>query len=473
MKKKVFRHILLFIIASVFLGSCIEVAYTDDEYVNKWIYDEMSTWYLWNTNLPKKPDYSLKPEPFFESLLYNKGQATGDRFSWIQDNYLELLNSLSGVTPYDIGFEYIGYLKAEGSTDIICQIAYVKPNTNAEAIGLKRGDYFTKVNGTTLNTSNWRSILSASETSATITFINMSTNVTTDKLVSKHANFAENPLFFDHIYEDSGHKIGYLVYNFFASGPKQGNYSYDTALNNVFGRFKSAAITELVLDLRYNNGGSMNSALLLGSMIVPNLNTNNIFIKVQYNSLLEAELVKEYGQDFLIDKLRDKLNTGETINNVGNTVQKLYVLTGNWTASASELVINGLIPYMPGKVFLIGNKTVGKNVGSISLYQEKDKRNKWGMQPIILRYFNKDGKSDFVTGFVPDIEERDSGTKLELGNPEERMLKIAIDHITGRYVPTKVSYDSDKLSVGSSIEQKAWANRTIVDDALFRNLFQP
>ena len=155
MKKNLYRPILLLIIASIFLGSCLELLYNDDEYVNKWIYEEMSFYYLWNTNIPKKPDYSLKPEPFFESLLYNKGQATGDRFSWIQENYLELLNSLSGITPYDIGFEYIGYRKAEGSTEILGQIAYVKPKTNAEAIGLKRGDYFTKVNGITLNTTNW------------------------------------------------------------------------------------------------------------------------------------------------------------------------------------------------------------------------------------------------------------------------------------------------------------------------------
>jgi C-terminal processing protease CtpA/Prc len=333
-----------------------------------------------------------------------------------------------------------------------------------------RGDFFTKVNGTTLNTTNWRDLLSNSETSATITFINMSTNATTDKTVTKHANFAENPLFCDHIFKDNGHTIGYLAYHFFASGPKQGDYTYDEALNEVFGRFKEAGITELVLDLRYNNGGSMNSAILLGSMIAPNINTNNVFLKYQYNALVEAALIEEYGQDVLIDTFRDKLDTEKKINNIGNTVQKLYVLTGSWTASASELVINGLMPYMNNRIFLIGSTTVGKNVGSMSIYEEKDPRNKWGMQPIILRYFNKDGKSDFLSGFQPDIEDRDNGAKLSLGNPDERMLKIAIDHITGRYVPTKFVDNYNRQAIGSSVEYKAWANRTVVDGTLLRNL---
>jgi len=303
MKKHLLSPTLLSIsFALLFLlASCIkeERPTGPNEYVNYWIHKEMKTYYFWNDQIPSSPDYSLNPEPFFESILYKRGDVTGDRFSWIQENYLELLQMLNGITPYDIGFEYVGYLRAEGSTDVLAQIAYVKPNTHAESIGLKRGDFFTKVNGTTLNTTNWKSLLS-DEGVATITFINTSTGVTTDKVVTKHANYAEDPVFYHNIYEDNGHTIGYLVYNFFASGT---NSSYDKKLNGVFGLFNNAGITELVLDLRYNSGGSMNSALLLGSMIVPNLNTNNVFTKTQFNSSLEAALVKEYGQDFLIDKL--------------------------------------------------------------------------------------------------------------------------------------------------------------------------
>ena len=470
------RYFILIAFIASSLFSCKDFTeLNDNEYVNNWIYNEMSVYYLWNTKMPGKPNYNLTPDKFFESLLYNKNEITGDRFSWIQENFVELLNLLSGVTSYDIGFEYVGYRESETSTAVIGEIAYVKPGTNAEEIGLKRGDRFTKVNGTPLNTTNWRSLLSGSEASVTITFSDKKSE--TDIIVKKAYNYAEDPVFFNEVYEVSGHKIGYLVYNFFASGPSQNDYQYDKELNDVFAGFKSANITELVLDLRYNSGGSMNSATQLASMIVPNLNAQNVFTKLEYNSLVQAELIKEYGQDVLVDKLRDKLstakgaNTGEAINNIGGSIQKLYVLTGNWTASASELVINGLESYMPGKIFLIGNTTVGKNVGSISIYEENDPKNKWGMQPIILRYFNKDGNADFLNGFKPNIEEKDSGDKLPLGDSKEQMLKIAISHITGDYVATSTRAGFiDRLTVGSSVEQKAWANKTIVDGSLLKQL---
>ena len=458
MIKKTPCSILFFSALSLLLASC-EKAESPDRYVNSWIYQEMKTYYLWNDQMPSSPNHSQKPEDFFESLLFNRGQATGDRFSWIQENYVELLQMLDGITPSDIGFEYVGYLKATGSEEVIAQIAYVKPNTNAKALGLKRGDWFTKVNGIALNTSNWRDLLSANDHSATITFVNTASGITTDITVAKQTNYAEDPVFFDQIYNVDGHIIGYLVYNFFAAGP---NNSYNKKLNEVFGNFKSAGITELVLDLRYNNGGSMESATLLGSMIVPNLNTNNVFCTVQYNELLQNEIIKRYGPDYLIDKQANKLPSGEAINNVGNSIQKLYVLTSSKTASASELLINSLMPYM-SNIFLIGYTTVGKNVGSFSIYEENDPKNKWGMQPITLRYFNKDGKADFLSGFAPHIEDRDNGEKLNLGDPNEQMLKKAIAHITGTYAsPTRDdSVDKGLVLAGSSMDGKAWANQVI------------
>ena len=441
----------------------------NNEYVNLWIYDEMKSIYLWNTNISSRPNYELKPESFFKSLL-----ISGDRFSWIQEDYVDLIKpsgkatlhnaSTGGITLNDIGFEYVGY---SDRGVILAQIAYVKPGTHAEEIGLKRGDIFTRVNGVTLNSTNWRTLLSGSETSATITFLDTNTGRTTDKRVNKTARYAENPVFLDKVYEINGHKIGYLVYNFFEQGPTQESYIYDKDLNNAFGRFKNEGISELVLDLRYNSGGSMNSALLLGSMIVPNLNTNNVFIKLEYNSSHQAELIKKHGADALLYKFRNRLYSGETINNAGNTIQRLYVLTGTWTASASELIINSLKPYMPDKIFLIGQTTVGKTVGSVWRYKENDSKNKWGIAPVAFHYFNSEGKADFSNGFAPNIKEEDNRSdKLPLGDPNEQMLKIAIDHITGNDVKSTSSRSgvSEMISIGSSVEQKPWAGKTIIYD---------
>ncbi len=472
MKKHYF--ILIVCLASIFF-SCEEKnqkSRIEKEYVNKWIYDNMSFYYLWRDNIPRQPNFELPQGMFFETLLYKRGDANGDRYSWIQENYTDLLGLLQGVTPYDVGFESILYSFSSFvlQVDYILQIAYVKPGTDAEKIGLKRGDFIVKVNDIAVNPQNQYSLFSGSEPIVKITFLDVNTGVTTDKFVQKMPNYAENPVFFNNVYEIDGHKIGYLVYNFFASGPTANDNSYDRELNRVFGYFKSEGITELVLDLRYNSGGSMNSAILLGSMIVPNLNTNEIFTQSEFNSLFQSELINSYGEEILTDKFRDRLaENDEEINNVGGTIQKLYVLTSSWTASASELVINGLKPYMDGMIFLIGGNTEGKNVGSVSIYEENNPKNKWGMQPIVLRYFNRDGTADFATGFVPDILELDNREKLPLGDTNEVMLNIAINQITGGNVLRSANVDN-WLPLGSSLERKAWTNRTIVDRSLLEKL---
>ncbi len=455
-----------------------------NKYVNDWIYENMSIYYLWNTNIPKSPNYTLAPSDFFTSLLYKYKQLDGDRFSWIQENYVDLLNSLSGVASYDIGFEYVGFRMSSSSNDILGCIAYVKPGTPAYTMGLKRGDLFAKVNGTQLTTSNWRSVFSDAN-AAEIAFVevNASNQLVSKavKSVTKAPNYAENPVFLDSVYIEGGHKIGYLVYNFFATDGGTDDYAYDRGLNKAFAKFKAEGVTDLVLDFRYNSGGAMSSAVLLGSMIVPNLNTSNVFTKLQYNSFVQNEFVSQYGSDALLYKFQNVVRTGqsttEPLNNIGGTVQNLVVLTGNWTASASEMVINGLRPYMSGKVSLIGVTTAGKNVGSISIYEKNDSKNKWGMQPIVLKYSNKDGYSDFESGFVPDIEERDNDidNMLPLGDRDEVMLKIAMQKITGTYSGSSVTTMLHGASaraqvVGSSVEQKAWTNTAIVDDERLKSL---
>ena len=432
-------------------------------YVNDWIYEQMGMYYLWNETLPANPDKSLSPDKFFDTLL-NKS----DRFSWIQDNYLDLMSSLSGVSSGDIGFEYVGYLISEGSDLVVGQIAYVKPNTPAQSAGLKRGDLFTKVDGVALTTTNWRALLSGQNSTAQITFVDSEFVNQTNKTIGKISKYAENPVYMDSTYTVGNKKIGYLVYNFFANDNGSGDRQYDLQLNKVFAGFKSKGITDLVLDLRYNSGGSMLSGVILSSLIVPDLSTDKVFSSVQFNSLYQAAYVKKYGAGSLTDKFMDKIEVNKTkqekLNNPG-TIKSLYVLTSGWTASASEMLINGLKPYM--NVYLIGTTTVGKNVGSYTIYDEENSStNKWGMQPIVLKYFNSNGTSDFEKGFIPDEELNDNNIhKSALGDLQEVMLQTAIQKITGVSGVRNAQEDAKLLqSQGSSVERKPWSNKGIVDN---------
>jgi C-terminal processing protease CtpA/Prc len=131
----------------------------------------------------------------------------------------------------------------------------------------------------------------------------------------------------------------------------------------------------------------------------------------------------------------DKINTNASINSLN--LSKIYILTSKSTASASELVINGLKPYI--SVVQIGETTTGKNVGSITLYDSPNftKKNvnpnhRYAMQPLVLKIVNKTGFGDYINGLVPDFKlEEDISNFGILGDSNEPLLNMAINKITG------------------------------------------
>src|SRR5690606_37781867 len=121
-----------------------------NKYVNGWIYDEMSVYYFWNDKLSKTPNYSLYPEDFFDSILYKYNKTSnpdGDRFSWIQEDYTELLGNLSGVASHEIGFEYILVGTDATLKQYYALVLYAMHGTDAELKGINRGRFITKING--------------------------------------------------------------------------------------------------------------------------------------------------------------------------------------------------------------------------------------------------------------------------------------------------------------------------------------
>jgi C-terminal processing protease CtpA/Prc len=208
--------------------------------------------------------------------------------------------------------------------------------------------------------------------------------------------------------------------------------NYDTNLNDAFGTLKSQGITDFVLDLRYNGGGSIQTATRLASMITGSF-TGQIFAKEQWNDKIQSYF--EANEPASLKNLfTDKIGT-TAINSIGMT--KIYILTSAGTASASELVINGLKPYIT--VVQIGDTTVGKNVGSVTLYDSptfgKENRNpshRYAMQPLVLKIVNGVGFGDYQNGLVPTYQLKETLSTLGvLGSTTEPLLSLAIGKITG------------------------------------------
>ncbi|MFZ6010660.1 MAG: S41 family peptidase, partial [Bacteroidota bacterium] len=303
--------------------------------VNSWIYKNMDFWYLWNDKLPASPDKKTDPESFFASLLY----TAEDRFSWIQDDYQELLNSLKGVNK-EAGYEFVLYRESEGSTNAVAQILYVKPGSPALAAGLKRGDLISHINEQQLSTANYQQLLRATSENYSIRYKPLlveEKKFDTEKTISLvPVQYAENPNLLNKVITVNDRKIGYYVYNLFTSGTDANAKAYDNEMDNVFAGFKSQGITDLVLDLRYNSGGSETSATNLASLIGKGVNNTHVFAKREYNTQVKDAILKDpnLGAEFLITKFLTKAS------NVGSQLasNRVYVLTSSRTASASELV---------------------------------------------------------------------------------------------------------------------------------------
>jgi carboxyl-terminal processing protease len=202
---------------------------------------------------------------------------------------------------------------------------------------------------------------------------------------SLQSEYAENPNFSkQECSQLNDRKIGYYVYNLFVVGMGRHKTALRIRLGKwtqVFASFQSAGITDLIIDLRFNSGGAESATVNLASLVGKGVDDSKVFTIREYNSLVEAEIKRDpdLGAGFLdVEFINKSQNIGSQLTN-----NRVYILTGTRTASASELLVNGLRPYMD--VFLIGSTTVGKDVGSISLFNDDDPRNTWGMQPIVTK----------------------------------------------------------------------------------------
>lgn len=454
----------LLMIVLVILPACNDDDEHPNEYVNNWIEVNMDFWYYWNTDLPSNPDKTLAPNEFFESLLSND-----DRFSWIQENYQALLNSLQGVNE-EAGYELALYRESMDNNVVIAQIVYIKPASPAEIAGLKRGDVITQINNQQITTDNYQTLLATTGDNHTIQYreLDIENGVLLTDLKTKSlttVEYAENPNFLNKVFIHNNRKIGYYVYNLFVSGvagSEAEQKKYNTEMDNIFASFQSAGITDLIIDLRFNSGGAESATVNLASLVGKGVDNTKVFTIREYNSLVETEIKNDpdLGAEFLDVEFVTKTQ------NVGNqlTDNRVYILTGSRTASASELLINGLRPYMD--VFLIGSTTVGKNVGSISLFNEDDTRNTWGMQPIVTKSFNSLEESNYSDGFTPQIPLPDNNLIIyPLGDDRELLLARALQEITGITDPGRIrAAKTWGGEVGHSLDLKKHSNVLVIDE---------
>lgn len=475
-------RLILFIFICLFLNACKDKNENGKTDTQAWIEDTMREHYYWYKEIPKseKLNYEItESKDFFNSLLSIKDGKTRSDNKHYYYSYIEELSKTRSLrqTDHTYGFEFIAVYRDKNQVDVQILVQYVIPKSPAEEAGLKRGDWITEMNDLPLTLNNYTKLLGDDACRLKIERWDAEQNkfVEWPEIIRMGSARAveDNPVFYfdSKLTTPKGKKVGYLVYNHFTDGKGENDTSYDDKLKEVSNSFYNAGVTEFVLDLRYNNGGLLSSAMLLCAILSPQDKLGETFGYLQYNDKQKPQ-----------KKAIKVTNTLLSPNGKNLNLKTLYVLVSNASASASEMVINSLDPYM--NVILIGEQTEGKNVGS-NAYKSKD--GLWEMHPITCQIYNSKDNSDYENGFSPkrngyDFEmdeafvpdSKPNTVRLipvyPLGDPQERLLYAAMSIIDGTYIAwnhraagarsSEITYEKSTIR---SIDRKA-TNGVIINE---------
>ena len=362
---------------------------------NSWVRDQLTNYYYWYQHLPANvnPASFTTPEAYLEAV----------RFRPIDNAYSYITSAAANDAFYsDSQAIKFGFTQSPGIEDT--RVLEVWPSSPAQEAGLQRGDRIVRINGQSVATLVSNGTLGSAfgpdviGQTATIDFVKPSGAIQQALMTKRLTTIPTVSL--AQVVEVDGRRVGYLFFRNFVRPSA-------TALNDAFAALKTAGATELVLDLRYNGGGLVDVAVHLASLIGGARVSGQVMINWTHNDKVGPILNKV---------TRFNETPGQTLN-----LQRLVVITTRQSASASELIINSLRPYMP--VTVIGDTTYGKPVGQYSFnFCEKV------LVPVAFSLKNVNNQGDFFDGIAADCTAPDDITH-QLGDPAEASYAEALTFI--------------------------------------------
>ncbi|MDE6347127.1 MAG: peptidase S41, partial [Bacteroides sp.] len=392
------RNILILILGTLILPFYLTSCGVDrwKEYAgrtqtDRWIDDTMRVWYYWADEIPhtNQLNYFQPPFNFFASI-----RSKEDKFSTIDSLTSSAATRSIPYTDHSYGFQFtVNRVEVEGEENaFFAHILYVAEGSPASEIGLKRGDWIIQMDGKFINEQSVTKLYGSDAMQLTVGYYDAKREAIVPygqpRQIAAARPIDDNPVHYKNVYTRGSKKIGYLVYNHFSSGLTNSSHEYDDDLRDAFHYFSSQQVNEFILDLRYNNGGLLSCAELMCAMLAPSSALGQELGYLEYNNYHDPQTVSFTLAPGLIGH-------GANLN-----LKTLYVLTSSQTASASEMVINCLAPYMD--VIVIGGTTVGKNLGSVNFSSSELMIT---MNPIVCKIYNSEGESDYESGFRPTLSE--------------------------------------------------------------------
>ena len=381
-----------------------------------WVYQTMQENYLYYEDLPAEDglNFFTKPQQFIASLVSSKDQKNGVKFTHLDSIYTQPASRADGRPTF--GMEGAIVRVPNGSEAI--RVLYTQKDSPAEEAQLKRGDWIIAANGRKINSNSYANFIThpTEACSFTLGSFNGRGFDTLNVVQMPSPRIVKvNDLLESHLVTSGSRKAAYLLYNEFGKD--------EELLKNTFGQLAGQAFDDIILDLRYNPGGYVTTSQVLASNLAP------------------AESV---GQPFLKMTSNDKLNKTEIYNidaklmgaGAPLSYQNLYVITSGNTASASEIIINGLKPYMKGRLIQVGTPTFGKNVAQSRFFNEQTPQVELWLTTFSLT--NSEDFGDYFTnGLKPDfnIAEDLAGKLGAFGTEQDSLMTPVFYHMANASFP--------------------------------------
>ncbi|TFH47588.1 MAG: hypothetical protein E4G92_04935 [Bacteroidia bacterium] len=391
--------------------------YTYDERARDGLYDLMKVMYFWKDKIPtlKVSDYDGPAE-----LMEAMRNLPKDKWSFVTD-YDAFMASMGG--------SFVGHGIRMG-LDATSQVRVVSLYKNSDLWpqGARRGWIIKKVNGVDLaplfmsnDGTEYNALMGPSTAGIVNTFTFVKPDGSEVTFSSTKASFTINSVTADTVLDRGARKIAYLAFETFIEPSKD-------ELDEAFASFKAKGATDLIIDLRYNGGGYMSIAQQLASLVVDNTYSNKICYKLKYNTTVAAEWDESF-------------NFAETTSPL--SLDKVVFITTRGSASASEVVINSLRPWI--QVSIVGDTThvkpAGMNIWGFPFPSNSvpDPDYKYVFAPITFEYVNASNQGGFYDGMIPDVLATDDVTH-DFGDPNEESLKAALAVIEGTGTKSAVPY---------------------------------
>ncbi len=423
------KSILLFfvVLLSLSCGEDRTYEYEAKTQHNKWMVETMQQWYLWGDLVTEQEwkSYFAKPADFFARIV--KSSGSGDKWSYCSIDTMRADHHPRGKFNHldSYGMDFVLMNDPTGATTrSYARVTSVMKNSPAEKCGIRRNDFISRINGVNITTKNADGLVKGPQRDIEVCRIGTGTNegelVWTDSktIQLQQSEYVEDHAFaIDTVYVVNGVRIGYVMCNrLLAKTPELEGIerSYSEEMDAVFSNLKNCRLDELVIDLRLCNDGDLDMANKMASYILPNEFSGNTFVQTFWNeNKTDMNSVVMYDEEIIRNGLQ---------------INRVFVITSNYTQGAAEWFIQGLRTTMGAdNVVLIGMSTAGMNVQCSPIQTEYG----FTLYPATCYVADSDGNYNYGKGIEPDmlVNELEYVELLPYGNMSELLLNMTVDVI--------------------------------------------